>query len=259
MKFNAVCFTILGIPGYFFFVGIGLVVSICAFIIMLYQKNYLLLKKHIQILFPTAVCVILCARSFGCISGIYRDIGMGNTISWEGICQTGIVFYGGLFGLLISYHIALKVTKQDLNLMNILAVCIPLFHFFARIGCFFGGCCFGKESKNCIAINYTTIIAGNVVTSYRVPIQLIESIFNLCLFLYLLHLYRKNDWKTKNILRKYLLIYSIGRFIIEFFRGDFIRGVICGVSFSQVISILIWIYLLATVRIEHNKIKILED
>ena len=125
-------------------------------------------------------------------------------------------------------------------------MCIPLFHAITRIGCFVGGCCFGVESQSVISINYTTIIFGEVVTTYRIPTQLIESCFNFSLFLYLLVLYSKDDWQRKKILRRYLLIYSIGRFLIEFWRGDAVRGVICGVSFSQVISILIWIYLIST-------------
>lgn len=249
--FNAIEFTIFDIPGYFFFAGIGLVVSISVFIVLLAEKKYPL-QKNMRILFVVAIFVILCARLFGCISGIYRDIGMGHDITWDGIKNTGIVFYGGLFGLLISYNVSSKANKQDLHIMDVLAVCIPLFHSIARIGCFFGGCCFGVESHSHIAINYTTTVFNETITTYRIPTQLIEAAFNFCLFLYLLHLFHDEDWESKKILRRYLLLYSIGRFVIEFFRGDLIRGVIYGVSFSQVISVLIWIYLLITVRREHE-------
>lgn len=256
--FNAIGFTIFDIPGYFFFTGIGLVVSISVFIVLLAEKKYPL-QKNMRILFVVAIFVILCARLFGCISGIYRDIGMGRNITWEGIKNTGIVFYGGLFGLLISYNVLSKATKQDAHIMDVLAVCIPLFHSIARIGCFFGGCCFGVESNSHIAINYTTTVFNEAITAYRIPTQLIEAAFNFCLFLYLLHLFRDEDWESKKILRRYLLLYSIGRFVIEFFRGDLIRGVIFGVSFSQVISVLIWIYLLATVRRGHETTKMKEE
>jgi len=180
---------------------------------------------------------------------------MGQDITWNGIKNTGIVFYGGLIGLLIAFTILSRYSKQDARILNILAVCIPLFHSIARIGCFFGGCCFGRESHGPLSINYTTKIFGNVVTAYRIPVQLIEAGFNFLLFTYLLHLIRGKDWTNKSILRKYLLLYTIGRFIIEFFRGDLIRGVIHGISFSQVISALIWIYLaiVAKRQIRHEK------
>lgn len=256
--FNAVGFTIFDIPGYFFFAGIGLVVSISAFIVLMAEKKYSL-PKNIRIVFTSAIIVILSARLFGCISGIYRDVGLGRDVTWDGIKNTGIVFYGGLIGLLVSYGIMARVSKQDIYIMDILAVCIPLFHSIARVGCFFGGCCFGKESHSHIAINYTTTVFDEVIMAYRIPTQLIEAVFNLILFLYLLHLLRSEEWKRKNILKRYLLIYSIGRFFIEFFRGDLVRGVIYGISFSQLISVLIWIYLLVTVRRERNKTSLKEE
>jgi phosphatidylglycerol:prolipoprotein diacylglycerol transferase len=255
--FNAVGFTIFDIPGYFFFTVIGLVTSISAFIALIADKKYSL-QKNLLMLFIVAICVIAFARIFGCISGIYRDVGMSKEITFDGIKQTGIVYYGGLIGLLVSYSIMSK-KAQDVYIMDVLAVCIPLFHSVARVGCFFGGCCFGKESHSIIAINYTTKVFDEVTTAYRIPTQLIEAAFNFCLFLYLLHLVRSEDWKNKHILRRYLFLYSIGRFVIEFFRGDLVRGVIFGVSFSQVISILIWVHLLVTLHSRCNKNEVKEE
>lgn len=256
--FNAVGFTIFDIPGYFFFAGIGLVVSISVFIVLMAEKKYSL-PKNMRIVFASAIMVILSARLFGCVSGIYRDVGLGYNITWDGVKNTGIVFYGGLIGFLVSYAIMARISKQDIYIMDVLAVCIPLFHSIARVGCFFGGCCFGKESHSHIAINYTTTVFDELTTAYRIPTQLIEAAFNLILFLYLLHLLRSEEWKSKNILRRYLLIYSIGRFFIEYFRGDLVRGVIYGISFSQLISVLIWVYLLVTVHRERNRTSLKEE
>ncbi|MGN0150369.1 MAG: prolipoprotein diacylglyceryl transferase [Clostridia bacterium] len=243
--FNTINFTVFDIPGYFFFALLGLIITISVFVILVTIKRYSI-KTNMIILFISLIAMFIFAKLFGCISGIYRDIGLGVDVTWDSIMNTGIVFYGGLIGLLLSYLICSKISKQDQHILDVVAVCIPLFHAITRIGCFVGGCCFGVESQSDISINYTTIIFGEVVTTYRIPTQLIESCFNFSLFLYLLVLYSKDDWQRKKILRRYLLIYSIGRFLIEFWRGDAVRGVICGVSFSQVISILIWIYLIST-------------
>lgn len=236
LEFNAINHTVFDIPGYFFFTIVGLVISISTFIILLYKKK-LSLPQNMKILFVSFIFTFVFSKLFGCISGIYRDIGLNQKISLDSIMQTGIVFYGGLFGLLISYLVCLKIVCQDVRTLNILAVCIPLFHSISRVGCFFGGCCFGKESNGLIIVNYTTRVFGEIVTAQRIPIQLIEAIFNFGIFIYLLELLHSDNWENKQILKKYLLIYSIGRFIIEFFRGDITRGVIYGVSFSQNISI----------------------
>ena len=97
--FNAIGCTIFDIPGYFFFTGVGLVLAISVFIILVAEKKYSL-SQNMKTLFLSTIFVILSARGFGCLSGIYRDIGMGYNITWSGIKDTGIVFYGGLFGLL---------------------------------------------------------------------------------------------------------------------------------------------------------------
>lgn len=240
-------FTIFDIPVYFFFALLGLVISISVFVILITIKRYPI-RENLIMLSISLISMIVFAKIFGCLSGVYRDIGLGEDVSLEGIKNTGIVFYGGLIGLLISYALCTKVFKQERFVIDIVAVCIPLFHAVTRIGCFLGGCCFGEEYTGFLSVNYTTTIFKEVVTTQRVPIQLIESAFNLCIFCYLLFLFCKDNWKEEHLLRQYLLIYSIGRFILEFWRGDIVRGVICGISFSQMISILIWIYLISTYK-----------
>lgn len=94
------------------------------------------LTENLIILFISLVVMIVFARLFGCLSGIYRDIGLGEKITWDGVLNTGIVFYGGLIGIIVSYTICAKKTHQDKHILDIVAVCIPLFHSITRIGCF---------------------------------------------------------------------------------------------------------------------------
>lgn len=133
------------------------------------------------------------------------------------------------------------IRPDERNSINILAVSIPLFHAIARIGCFLAGCCYGIEYTGFGSITYTIMDNGILNSVNRIPVQLIEAGFNVLIFIYLLRLIQKEDWNKKDILLRYLTLYSCGRFLLEFIRGDTVRGVIYGVSFSQVISILIWI------------------
>ena len=250
--FHAVDFTVFGVPGYFFFSGTALVAAVCAFIIMMAEKKFPL-QVHMRFLLVSIVCMLVSARLFGMLSGVYYDIGTKQAVTWQSVRDTGIVFYGGLIGLLVSYSALLKLKKQSARALDVLAVCAPLFHSIARVGCFFGGCCFGIESRGPLAIRYTTRVFDDIVTADRIPVQLIEAGFELCLFFVLLVLLRKDDREPGYILRKYLLCYSIGRFLIEFLRGDAVRGVVCGVSFSQLISVIIWIYLFFTYIREYKR------
>lgn len=150
----------------------------------------------------------------------------------------GSVFYGGLIGGITAGAIYIKKKKLPLGIFSdIGATIIPLFHFFGRIGCFLVGCCYGVESK--IGFTYTHSLSETANHVNRFPIQLVEASFNLCIFFLLYYLLKKNIMKSK-LLGLYLVIYPIGRFIFEFFRGDEYRGFIFGLSTSQFISIILF-------------------
>ncbi len=152
----------------------------------------------------------------------------------------GSVFYGGLIGGLIFGVIYIKKQKLDkIIYYDIGAVIIPLFHSIARIGCFLSGCCYGIESKYGFTYRYSLIESANNVN--RFPIQLVESGYNLILFIILYRLYKNGMLKGK-LIYLYLIFYSFARFIIEFFRGDEYRGFLLGFSTSQIISIILFVF-----------------
>ena len=238
-------FQIFGIPAYFFCAFTGLVFTICIYIVLMASKKYEL-SQSLKILFISLLGMIFGAKAFGILSGIYRDIGIGESISIDSLVDTGIVFYGGLFGLLTVYGLCLKTKYSilDQQAINVLAVCIPLFHSIARIGCFLSGCCYGRLYQGILAINYTTVSESSIDVNLRFPVQLFEAFFEFIIFIYLFILLHNKNWMSKKILLQYLIIYSIGRFFIEFLRGDFRRGLIRGISFSQCISVVIWIVII---------------
>lgn len=244
MTVNTVDLQIFGIPVYFFCAIIGLVITICVYIALISEKKYDI-SQSVKILFLSLFGMIVGCKIFGFLTGVYRCIGNKQKVTFDAILDTGIVFYGGLFGLIIVYSICLKSKKciVDKNAIDVIAVCIPLFHSIARIGCFFSGCCYGKEYVEPLAIKYITIIENEINESLRFPIQLVEALFEFLLFWYLLTLLHNERWQEKKILVRYLIFYSIARFMFEYLRGDVRRGLICGISFSQGISILIWVNL----------------
>jgi phosphatidylglycerol:prolipoprotein diacylglycerol transferase len=148
----------------------------------------------------------------------------------------GNVFYGGLLGGILAAMIFLKIRPLYGYLLDIAAPAIPLFHFFGRIGCFLAGCCFGIESSFGFTAYHSIIEEANGIN--RFPVQLLEALVNLVLFVLLDNFRRKNLFR-KNLLYLYLLFYSVARFFIEFQRGDEYRGFFFFLSTSQVISILI--------------------
>ena len=152
----------------------------------------------------------------------------------------GFVFYGGLLGGILGVYIYAKQFKIPFKslLLTVLPV-VPLIHAIGRIGCLCAGCCYGMEYDGFGAIVFhNSMLAPNNVPLF--PMQIIEAICNLIIFIILLCTYKKflGTYKTLGL---YLILYSIVRFILEFFRGDLIRGIYFSLSTSQWISIILLI------------------
>lgn len=162
------------------------------------------------------------------------------------IPQSGFVFYGGLFGVIYTIMLG---TRMDHDLRNrifrMIAPSIPLFHGFGRIGCMLAGCCYGRELRE-------TILLFGLFELERVPVQIIESVYEFLLFAVLLILERHKEVDGMKI---YLISYSVFRFLIEFFRGDTVRGIFFGLSTAQWISIFIIVYYLYRRSLCHSVMK----
>jgi len=149
----------------------------------------------------------------------------------------GSVFYGGLAGGYIAGLICIRKKRLPLaEYSDMLAPVIPLFHIFGRIGCFLGGCCYGVESR--VGFIYRQALLAEANGLRRFPIQLAEAFVNLLIFLLLAALLRKNALQGR-LMALYLLIYPVMRFLLEFGRGDALRGFVFGLSTSQFISLLL--------------------
>jgi len=155
---------------------------------------------------------------------------------------SGLIFFGGLLAAIPAAIYFLRKRSLKIWLMaDILAPSIPLAHGFGRIGCFLAGCCYGKACHLPWGVTFSDPNSLAPVGIPLHPTQLYSSICNFSLVAVLLFLrprYRKNG----QLFWTYLLLYPIGRFIIEFFRDDERGFVLNGVlSTSQFISICIFL------------------
>lgn len=151
----------------------------------------------------------------------------------------GLVFYGGLLSGIIGAFLGLKFTKiEHLYAEDIFVPYVPLGHAIGRIGCFFAGCCRGMKYEGIFSVRYNYDLFGNVSNEEYFPTQLLEATMNVFIFLTLL-IYRRRKRKVYDLLFLYIFEYAVFRFFIEYFRGDFVRGIYFNISTSQWISILL--------------------
>ncbi len=150
----------------------------------------------------------------------------------------GWVVYGGILGGLIGLWTYCRVKKISFaDYINLLAPEVALGQAFGRIGCFFAGCCYGKVTTSPFGVEFPAhSLAPSGVS--LIPTQLISSFGDFVLFFILYKIYESD--KKKDTAAWYLMLYSFGRFLIEFLRGDEMRGHIGVLSTSQFIALFLF-------------------
>ena len=161
--------------------------------------------------------------------------------------NTSMTFYGGLIGGVGSFLIVwnlyvfvvaprvkkIKVLQNHMNAslsdaLPIIPIGITIAHAFGRLGCFFGGCCYGRPTESWIGLpcahGYNETLGINMDGVNVIPVQLMECIFLFVLSAVMALLYFR--YKFNCNMGLYAIAYGIWRFIIEFFRvdhrGDFV-------------------------------------
>ena len=123
-----------------------------------------------------------------------------------------------------------------LEYLDLMIPSVALAQAFGRIGCFLAGCCYGKETDSCIGVVFShSDFAPNGVK--LLPTQLIMAAGDLVIMAVLLYYASKKPIRGR-VSALYLILYSVGRFAVEFLRNDD-RGTVGIFSTSQFIAIFI--------------------
>ncbi len=163
----------------------------------------------------------------------------------------GLVWYGGMIMVIVAIWGYTKWKGMKFyRVADILAGPMLAGLAVGRIGCLMAGCCYGKPSNLPWAIRYpdnpmlSPDIAGKLVHPSPVY-ELIACLIIAAISAYLLRHKTKDGQGTWTA----FMLYSVVRFILEFWRGDAVRGfIIPGVlSTSQAIGI--FVALLAAVML----------
>lgn len=149
----------------------------------------------------------------------------------------GFVVYGGIIGGILAAMVYCKMKKVSfLQYFDLLVPSVAIAQGFGRIGCFLAGCCYGRETDSPIGIIFlNSDYAPNGVK--LLPTQLFSSAGDFLIAAVLILFARRTRDRGK-VGALYLMLYGVGRFIIEFFRDDY-RGSVGVLSTSQFISLFI--------------------
>ena len=137
----------------------------------------------------------------------------------------GLVFYGGLLGGAITALLYLRA--YDLPLASgadLAALALPFGHALGRLGCFLGGCCYGRATDGPLGVRFTDPAAPASALSALVgplhQVQLYESVGLLLLGTALQLADRCGRPRPGRLFIAYLGLYALLRLLTERFRGD---------------------------------------
>jgi len=159
---------------------------------------------------------------------------------WEG----GLVFYGGFLGGVFAFwYFSKKYKLPMLKTMDMAVPSLAIAHMWGRFGCFFAGCCFGKPAPGvpwAVTFRDPLSLAPPGIPLH--PTQLYDALNAFIIFCVTMYLRNRKKF-TGQLLVVYMMLYSVGRSIVEIYRGDSIRGFVIEpyLSTSQFISIFIFL------------------
>jgi phosphatidylglycerol:prolipoprotein diacylglycerol transferase len=158
--------------------------------------------------------------------------------------SNGFVFYGSLLFAIPTMLLFFRHYKLPVwGMLDIMAGTTCIVHAFGRMGCFMAGCCYGKTHDGIFSVTFTDpMCKAEPLNTPLHPTQLYSSLMIIAILVIILFVSNRKKFDGQ-LFMIYLMLYAIGRSIIEIFRGDLDRGfIIDGIlSNSQFISLLVFL------------------
>ena len=165
--------------------------------------------------------------------------------------KLGLSSYGAVIGaLLFLLLFSLQFKKPFKDLLSLFIVPIPLMYAIGKIGCFLVGCCYGIKYSGIFSVVYNYSLHAPVGVSLF-PIQIVESIVFLLIFIYMLNKKLQNKFNTQAIGISFIFC-GLAKFILDFFRMSHQNVIL---SINQYISLFfIVVGFIVLLSLKKNKI-----
>jgi phosphatidylglycerol---prolipoprotein diacylglyceryl transferase len=225
----------INVGSYEFFVFLGLLVG--AFVYYLEARKQ---KDANEYSFLIAVGALTGAAIGAKLLELIINIDRLERGSFISILFSGKTIIGGLIGGMLGSIVIKKLLKIKARKGNLFAPAIAIGLAIGRIGCFLNGCCFGKPTTLPWAVDF-----GDGI--YRHPTQIYESLFMLCVFVYISIIKKTATNKPGYLFYLLMVFYFIFRFFIEFIREE--RNAFWNFTFFQLISVIALIYLFVKYKV----------
>ena len=239
---------VLGLPLPMYSVMLAL--GIAAFLILYffaYRREYRTDRVTFNRLTFSALLSIAALGIFAFLfDGLFHSIEEGE------LSFGGITWLGGVAGafpavLILVHRLVPKKRGYALDVLDALIPGLAVAHGLGRVGCFLGGCCFGRVTESPLGVVFpegslAETLYPNPLADGSLPVlptQLLEAGLELVLFVTLILLSRRTRRYNTAI---WSMAYAVFRFTLEFFRGDDRGSTALPISPAQVLSILLFLF-----------------
>jgi len=212
---------------------------IIIYFMLKYQHKYfkISLKNHelLDLIMYMILGIVIGARLFYVF--IYNPVYyLKNPLDIFAIWQGGLSFHGGLIGYIIGTLLySIKFKKNFLGITDATALPVALSLSFGRIGNFINAELIGTITNLPFCIKYKGI------EGCRHPSQIYEAIKNLIIF-GILFFTRKKKWKEGTYSAIFIIMYSILRFFIGFYRApdNQLGYIFINLTMGQILNIIMF-------------------
>ncbi len=158
---------------------------------------------------------------------------MEDTSRWKIMLSGGFVAYGGIIFAFLLPVVYTKLKKINYwEYADLFTLGAPLANLANRIGCFFNGCCYGKP----VVMNIPWAVYYREAIRHPTPVY--HALSAIIIFIILLRFNKKKNFNGFMVL-SYLVLYSIFRFVVEFFRDVNGKYIFFSLTGSQWIAVFI--------------------
>jgi phosphatidylglycerol---prolipoprotein diacylglyceryl transferase len=231
-------FKSFGLISYGFFTSAAFCVGIALSFSYLIQLRVYTTTLGFFVIFIMIPFVVLGARIFSML----ESWSMGNKIYLKNFFQHGYAIQGGAIATIISILIATLFFKINLlSLLDAASLALLMGESVGRLGCSAYGCCWGKPSNSHFVVRYydmeTKVLRLNSELKGvgLIPIQIITSIYCLAILVVSLFLIPKIHY-AGYLMGMVVFFHGLGRFVIDYFRGDDLGTVLKRFSLSSFIA-----------------------
>lgn len=155
---------------------------------------------------------------------------------WQG----GFRVLGAVIAIMIVLPLYLSLIKVPIiPLLDLLAIYAPVLQSISRIGCFLSGCCYGIPTTHPWGIIYTDTQSAAPLYLCLHPTQLYSAIGHMLIFAAMYFFFQHRFSKPGALISIFLILISLERFLIDFWRADRAVGPLLSVDQRIAVGLLI--------------------